>query len=84
MRYTTSDPKFQDPIWMSPEEATEPAKFISDFCQSWDLSDCRFYLWQMLSNSIASDSQPNGASSGSQVYFFENVVAMIEAVYLVN
>lgn len=84
MRYTTSDPKFQDPVWMSPEEVTEPAKLISDFCRSWDLSDCRFYLWQMLSNSIASDSQPIGASSGGQVYFFENIVAMIEAVYLVN
>ncbi|WP_345027540.1 hypothetical protein [Ravibacter arvi] len=69
---------------MSPEEVTEPAKFISDFCRSWDLSDCRFYLWQMLSNSIASDSQLIGASSGSQVYFFENIVTMIEAVYLVN
>lgn len=84
MRYTTSDPKFQDPVWMSPEERKKPEEFISDFCRSWCLSDCRFYLWQMLSNSIASDSQPIGASSGSQVYFFENIVAMIEAVYLVN
>ncbi len=84
MRYTTSDPKFQDPVWMSPEERKEPEEFISDFCRSWGLSECRFYLWQMLCNSIASDSQPIGASSGSQVYFFENIVAMIEAVYLVN
>ncbi len=80
VRYTTSDPKFQDPIWMSPEERKEPKEFISDFCHSWNLSDWRFYLWEMLSNSISSDSLPIGASSGSQV----NILAMIEVVYLVS
>lgn len=84
MRYTASDSAFQHPVWMSPEEIADPKGFIEDFCRSWDLADCRFYLWQMLSGSLGLGAQPVEASPGSQLYFFENLVAMVEAVYLIN
>lgn len=84
MRHTTSNPEFQHPIWMSPEEMTEPDELLREFCRSWDLADCRFYLWQMLSNSISYDHPHIEAMPGGQIYFFENLIAMIEAVYLTN
>lgn len=81
MRYTATGPASQHPVWMSPEETADPKGFIEDFCRSWDLTDCRFYLWRMLSGSLSCGSYPVDASAGSQLYFFENLVAMIEAVY---
>ncbi len=84
MRHTTSNPEFQYPVWMSPEEMAEPGELLREFCRSWDLADCRFYLWQMLSNSISYDHPHIEAMPGDQIYFFENLIAMIEAVYLTN
>lgn len=84
MRHTTCNPEFQHPVWMSPEEMAEPGELLREFCRSWDLADCRFYLWQMLSNSISYDHPHIEAMPGHQIYFFENLVAMIEAVYLTN
>ncbi len=84
MRHTTCNPEFQHPVWMSPEETAQPGELIREFCRSWALADCRFYLWQMLSNSISYDHPHIEAMPGDQIYFFENLVAMIEAVYLTN
>lgn len=84
MRHTTCNPEFQHPVWMSREEMAEPGELIREFCRSWDLADCRFYLWQMLSNSISYDHPHIEAMPGGQIYFFENLIAMIEAVYLTN
>ncbi len=84
MRYTASDSTLQHPVWMSPEEMVEPGELLREFCRSWDLADCRFYLWQMLSNSISSNNPRIEATHGDQLYFFENLMAMIEAVYLTN
>jgi len=84
MRYITSDPKIQHPVWMSPAEMAEPGELLIEFCRSWELTDCRFYLWQMLSNSILSNNTHVEATHGDQIYFFENLITMIEAVYLTN
>ena len=84
MRHTTSNPEFQHPVWMSPEEMAEPGELLREFCRSWDVADCRFYLWQMLSNSISFNNPRIEATHGDQLYFFENLMAMIEAVYLTN
>ncbi len=84
MRHTTCNPEFQHPVWMSPEEMAEPGELVREFCRSWELTDCRFYLWQMLSNSISYDHPHIEAMPGDQIYFFENLIAMIEAVYLTN
>ena len=62
----------------------EPGELLREFCRSWDLADCRFYLWQMLSNSISFNNPRIEATHGDQLYFFENLMAMIEAVYLTN
>jgi len=84
MRYTTSSEEHQYPVWISPEEIASPADFVRNFCDSWKLSDCRFYLWQMLSNSISYEFTHIEASAGGQIFFFENIMAMIESVYLLN
>jgi len=84
MRYTTSSEEHQYPVWISPEEIASPADFVRNFCDSWKLSDCRFYLWQMLSNSISYEFTNIEASAGGQIFFFENIMAMIESVYLMN
>ncbi|MCF2446937.1 HEPN domain-containing protein [Dyadobacter sp. CY345] len=84
MRYTTSSEEHQYPVWISPEEMASPADFVRNFCDSWKLSDCRFYLWQMLSNSISYEFTHIEASAGGQIFFFENIMAMIESVYLLN
>ena len=84
MRYITSSEEHQYPVWISPEEIASPAAFVRNFCDSWKLSDCRFYLWQMLSNSISYEFTNIEASAGGQIFFFENVMAMIESVYLLN
>ena len=84
MRFTTSSEEHQNPVWISPEEMASPGDFVRNFCESWKLSDCRFYLWQMLSNSISYEFTHVEASVGGQIFFFENVMAMIESVYLLN
>jgi HEPN domain-containing protein len=84
MRFTTSSEDHQNPAWISPEEMASPGDFVRNFCESWKLSDCRFYLWQMLSNSVSYEFTHVEASVGGQIFFFENVMAMIESVYLLN
>src|SRR6218665_1458889 len=84
MRFISEDPASMLPVWMSPEELNNPSILIKEFCDLNTISDCRFMLWQMLSRSLSADSQHCQASCGEQLYFFENLMPFIEAVYLVR
>ncbi|MGN7890329.1 hypothetical protein [Dyadobacter sp. 22481] len=72
------------PLWMSPEEVSDPSKLISHFCKTHSIADCRFLLWQMLSNSISTGTPHIHASAGEQLYFFENLMPFLEAVFLMQ
>lgn len=72
------------PLWMSPEEISDPAELISHFCKTHNIADCRFLLWQMLSNSISTGTLHIHASAGEQLYFFENLMPFLEAVFLMQ
>lgn len=86
MRYTTSNSLQNTAVWLSPEEIKDPGKFIGDFCQQWQLSDCRYFLWKMLSGSISISYQDHDViiPVGRQIHFFENLISMVEAVYMAN
>ena len=82
MRFASENNKDFHPVWMTPEEINDPAEFINEYCRSNSIVYCRFILWQMLSNSVSMENQHIYASAGEQLYFFENLMPLIEAVYL--
>lgn len=82
MRFISENDGDSRPIWMSPEEINNPSEYINQFCSLHSLADCRFYLWQMLSNSVSVKTPHIHASPGEQVYFFENLIPLIESVFL--
>lgn len=84
MRFISENTKEFHPVWMAPEEINDPAEFIKDYCKSHSIVYCRFILWQMLSNSVSTENQHIDASPGEQLYFFENLMPLIEAVYLLQ
>jgi hypothetical protein len=84
MRFISEDNADARPVWMSPQEINNPSELIRQFCSLHSLTDCRFYLWQMLSNSVSAKTPHINASAGEQLYFFENLVPFIEAVFLLQ
>lgn len=68
---------------MSPEEVADPGSVLQEFCEEYSLSNCRFYLWKMLTASVSAGDHPVGASAGAQLYFFENLMPALEALYLI-
>ena len=84
MRFISEDNADARPIWMSPQEINNPSEYISQFCSLHSLTDCRFYLWQMLSNSVSTKTPHINASAGEQLYFFENLIPFIEAVFVLQ
>ena len=82
MRFISEDDADVRPLWMSPQEINNPSEFISQFCRMHSIADCRFFLWQMLSNSVSAKNTDANASAGEQLYFFENLMPFIEAVFL--
>jgi hypothetical protein len=82
MRFSTSYDEFNRPVWMSPQEQNDPSDVITSFCTSWSLSDCRFYLWQMFSNSVSAPKNHHDPPLAEQVYFIENLMPFIEAIFL--
>lgn len=84
MRFISENTKNFLPVWMAPEEINDPAEFIKQYCGTHSIVYCRFILWQMLSNSVSTENQHIDASPGEQLYFFENLMPLIEAVYLLQ
>ncbi|TDE16346.1 hypothetical protein [Dyadobacter psychrotolerans] len=84
MRFISEDHADVRPLWMSPQEINDPSEFIRQFCSLHSIADCRFFLWQMLSNSVSAKNTDANASAGEQVYFFENLMPFIEAVFLLQ
>lgn len=84
MRFISENPKNFLPVWMAPEEINDPAEFIKQYCGTHSIVYCRFILWQMLSNSVSTENHHIDASPGEQLYFFENLMPLIEAVYLLQ
>jgi hypothetical protein len=84
MRFISEDNADARPIWMSPQEINNPSEYIRQFCSLHCLADCRFYLWQMLANSVSTKTPHIDASAGEQLYFFENLIPFIEAVFLLQ
>ncbi|MBE9460592.1 hypothetical protein ACFP1I_21850 [Dyadobacter subterraneus] len=84
MRFISEDDADVRPLWMSPQEINDPSEFIRQFCKTNSIVDCRFFLWQMLSNSISAKNPDVNASAGEQLYFFENLMPFIEAVFLLQ
>jgi hypothetical protein len=84
MRFISEDDADVRPLWMSPQEINNPSEFIRQFCSLHSIADCRFFLWQMLSNSVSAKNTDANASAGEQLYFFENLMPFIEAVFLVQ
>jgi hypothetical protein len=82
MRFISEDDTDVCPLWMSPQEISDPSDFIRQFCSLHSIADCRFFLWQMLSNSVSAKNTDANASAGEQLYFFENLMPFIEAVFL--
>lgn len=84
MRFISEDAADGRPLWMSPQEINDPSEFIREFCRTNSIADCRFFLWQMLSNSVSAKNPDVNASAGEQLYFFENLMPFIEAVFLLQ
>jgi len=84
MRFISEDDADSRPLWMSPQEINNPSEFIREFCRTSSVADCRFFLWQMLSNSVSAENPDVNASAGEQLYFFENLMPFIEAVFLLQ
>ncbi|SEJ16607.1 hypothetical protein SAMN04487995_3569 [Dyadobacter koreensis] len=84
MRFISEDDADVRPLWMSPQEISDPSEFIRQFCRMHSIADCRFFLWQMLSNSVSANNTDADASAGEQLYFFENLMPFIEAVFLLQ
>ena len=84
MRFISEDPADVRPLWMSPKEINDPPEFIRQFCRMHSIADCRFFLWQMLSNSVSAKNTDANASAGEQLYFFDNLMPFIEAVFLLQ
>ncbi|TKT94049.1 hypothetical protein [Dyadobacter frigoris] len=84
MRFISENTKNFLPVWLAPEEINDPAEFIKQYCGTHSIVYCRFILWQMLSNSVSTENQHIDASPGEQLYFFENLMPLIEAVYLLQ
>ena len=84
MRFISEDDADVRPLWMSPQEINDPSEFIRQFCRTNSIVDCRFFLWQMLSNSVSAKNPDVNASAGEQLYFFENLMPFIEAVFLLQ
>lgn len=82
MRFISDDIEDQRPVWMSPEEIVDPAKLVSVFCQQFTITDCRFLLWHMLTASLSAENHDSVPGIGEKVYFFENLMPFIEAVFL--
>lgn len=84
MRFISEDNSENRSIWMSSEEIINPWELVHQFCKIHSLTSCRFFLWQMLSNSVSAEGQHIDASAGEQIYFFENLMPFIEAVFLIT
>jgi len=84
MRFISEDDADVRPLWMSPQEINDPSEFIRQFCRMHSIADCRFFLWQMLSNSVSAKNPDVNASAREQLYFFENLMPFIEAVFLLQ
>ena len=84
MRFISEGDADVRPLWMSPQEINDPLEFIRQFCSLHSIADCRFFLWQMLSNSVSAKNTDANASAGEQLYFFENLMPFIEAVFLMQ
>lgn len=84
MRFISEDHTDVSPLWMSPQEINDPSELIRQFCNLHSIADCRFFLWQMLSNSVSAKNTDINASAGEQLYFFENLMPFIEAVFLLQ
>ena len=82
MRFISENPADMRPIWMSQNEIEVPDILLKQFFQDFSLSDCRFFLWQMLSASVATENKNSQAGNGELIYFFENLTPAIEAMYL--
>lgn len=83
MRFISENPADMRPIWMSQNEIEVPDNLLRQFFQDYSLSDCRFFLWQMLSASVATENKNSEAGNGELIYFFENLIPAIEAMYLI-
>lgn len=83
MRFYSEDEDGSRPVWMSPEEMADPGSLLQEFCGEYSLSSCRFYLWKMLTASVSAGNHPAEASAGDQLYFFENLMPALEALYLI-
>lgn len=84
MRFISEDNSENRSVWMSSEEIINPWELVHQFCKIHSLTSCRFFLWQMLSNSVSAEGQHIDASAGEQIYFFENLMPFIEAVFLIT
>jgi len=84
MRFISEGDADVRPLWMSPQEINDPSEFIRQFCRMHSIADCRFFLWQILSNSVSAKNTDANASAGEQLYFFENLMPFIEAVFLLQ
>lgn len=83
MRFISENPADMRPVWMSQNEIEVPDNLLKQFFQDFSLTDCRFFLWQMLSASVATENKNSQAGNGELIYFFENLTPAIEAMYLV-
>ncbi len=83
MRFYSEDDEGGRPVWMSPEEIADPGSLLQGFCEEYSLGSCRFYLWKMLTASVSAGNHPKEASAGDQLYFFENLMPALEALYLI-
>lgn len=64
----------------------KPAKMLSRFVEYFDLVDCREYLWDMMKGFFVSLSTEEMRSIERSNYFafYEQLLAMIEAIYLLQ
>lgn len=83
MRFYSEDDEGGRPVWMSPEEIADPGNLLREFCEEYSLSNCRFYLWKMLTASVSAGNHPPEASAGAQLHFLENLMPALEALYLI-
>ncbi|WP_149244289.1 hypothetical protein [Dyadobacter sp. 32] len=82
MRFTSDDKADMRPVWLSQQEIKDPNLILDGFIKEFTVTDCRFLLWRILVASLSSENQDSIPTIPERIYFFENLMPFIEAIYL--
>ncbi|PQA55059.1 hypothetical protein [Siphonobacter curvatus] len=84
MRKTTYIDSDALPVWLDETEKQDPRGFLESFWGGYEIPECRFLLWELLSGALKGnvDGYHCQAPASTLVYFFEQLCCHLEASHL--